>query len=76
MGTETKMIIENADEREVEAFFNRLKKMMKSFTPKLLFEESEDTEEYSQEDYNVCVYQILPYPPNTKDPKDSFIQKT
>jgi hypothetical protein len=26
--------------------------------------------------YNVSVYQVLPYPPNTKDSKDFFIQKT
>ncbi|MCX6671630.1 MAG: hypothetical protein NTX92_06900 [Euryarchaeota archaeon] len=51
--------------------------MMKSFTPKLLLEEEEeDTEEYSEEDYNICVYQMLPYPPHTKDVKDSFIQRT
>ena len=77
MGTATKMIMEKADEREVEAFYKRLMKMMKSFTPKLLLEEEEeDTEEYSEEDYNICVYQVLPYPPNTKDVKDSFIQRT
>jgi hypothetical protein len=77
MGTATKMIMEKADEREVEAFYKRLMKMMKSFTPKLLLEEEEeDAEEYSEEDYNICVYQMLPYPPNTKDPKDSFIQRT
>jgi hypothetical protein len=77
MGTATKMIMEKADEREVEAFYKRLMKMMKSFTPKLfLEEEEEDTEEYSEEDYNICVYQMLPYPPNTKDVKDSFIQRT
>jgi hypothetical protein len=77
MGTATKMIMEKADEREVEAFYKRLMKMMKSFTPKLfLEEEEEDTEEYSEEDYNICVYQVLPYPPNTKDVRDSFIQRT
>ncbi|MBN1860005.1 MAG: hypothetical protein JW840_00935 [Candidatus Thermoplasmatota archaeon] len=26
--------------------------------------------------YNISVYKILPYPPNTKDPKEFFIQKT
>jgi hypothetical protein len=77
MGTATKMMMEKVDEREGEAFFKRLMKMMKSFTPKLLLEdEEEDTEKYSEEDYNICVYQMLPYPPNTKDPKDFFIQRT
>jgi hypothetical protein len=49
---------------------------MRLFTPKSLLDEEEDTEEYSEQDYNVCVYQILPYPPNTKEPKDFFIQRT
>jgi len=76
MGTATKMIMEKADEKEVEAFLKRLSKTMKLLTPKLLLGDEEDAEEYSEEDYNVCVYQILPYPPNTKDVKDSFIQRT
>jgi hypothetical protein len=25
--------------------------------------------------YNVSVYQVLPYPPNTKDVKDFFVQR-
>jgi hypothetical protein len=76
MGTATKMIMEKVDERETEEFFKRLSKTMKLFRPKLFLDEEEDTEEYSEENYNICVYQILPYPPNTKDPKDFFIQKT
>jgi hypothetical protein len=76
MGTATKMIMENVDEKEAEAFFKRLSKTMKLFTPKFLLGEEEDAEEYSEEDYNVGLYQILPYPPNTKDVKDSFIQRT
>jgi hypothetical protein len=76
MGNTTKMIMEKTDEKEVEEFFNRLRKTMRLFTPKSLLDEEEDTEEYSEQDYNVCVYQILPYPPNTKEPKDFFIQRT
>jgi hypothetical protein len=34
-----------------------------------------DIEKQSQQDYNVAVYRILPYPPFTKDMKDFFIQK-
>jgi hypothetical protein len=26
--------------------------------------------------YNVGVYRVLPYPPNTKDAKDFFVQRT
>ena len=76
MGNTTKMIMEKTDEKEVEEFFNRLRKTMRLFTPKSLLDEEEDTEEYSEQEYNVCVYQILPYPPNTKEPKDFFIQRT
>ncbi len=35
-----------------------------------------EEEEEEQACYNVAVYTILPYPPNTKDPKDFFIQRT
>jgi len=36
----------------------------------------EDTEEEEEESYNVSVYRVLPYPPNTKDAKDFFVQRT
>jgi len=35
-----------------------------------------DEEEEIQSHYNVSVYQVLPYPPNTKDAKDFFVQRT
>ncbi len=35
-----------------------------------------EKEEEEEACYNVAVYAILPYPPNTKDPKDFFIQRT
>jgi len=75
MGTETKMRMDKDDEIYITRFLKQLQKTMKLLRPTLLLEEEED-EEYSEEDYNICVYQILPYPPNTKDPKDSFIQRT
>ncbi len=36
----------------------------------------DDLEAEEKEQYNVCMYQVRPYPPNTKDPKDFFIQRT
>ena len=36
---------------------------------------SKEEEEEIQEYYNVSVYRVLPYPLNTKDEKDFFIQK-
>lgn len=35
-----------------------------------------DEEEEQQDDYNVGVYKILPYPPHTKDPNEFFIERT
>jgi hypothetical protein len=35
-----------------------------------------DEEEEIGSYYNVCVYRVLPYPPNTKDTKDFFVQRT
>lgn len=34
-----------------------------------------DQEEEMEEYYNVSVYRVLPYPPNTKDVKDFFVQR-
>ncbi len=67
-----------AEEERITASLDKLRLLMKLFTSNVLMqkEEEEDTEEYSEEDYNVCVYQILPYPPNTKDHKEFFIQRT
>ena len=33
-------------------------------------------EEEIQSSYNVSVYRVLPYPPNTKDTKDFFVQRS
>jgi hypothetical protein len=64
---------DEADKTENEPYFKMFFKTYKFlYRIKNLDEEEEDTDE----NYNVCVYQILPYPPNTKDVKDSFIQRT
>jgi hypothetical protein len=64
---------DEADKTENEPYFKTLFKTLQFlYGQKNLAEEEEDTDE----NYNVCVYQILPYPPNTKDVKDSFIQRT
>ena len=64
---------DEADKTENEPYFKTLFKTLQFLSgQKNLDEEEEDTDE----NYNVCVYQILPYPPNTKDIKDSFIQRT
>jgi hypothetical protein len=77
MGKETKKNKKKAEEKRIEAALDKLHLMLKLFTSNVLMEnDQEDTEEYSETDYNVCVYQILPYPPNTKDPKEFFIQRT
>ncbi|MBP1662294.1 MAG: hypothetical protein H6P94_543 [Thermoplasmatales archaeon] len=77
MGKETKKNKKKAEEKRTEATLDKLHLMMKLFTSNVLLEnDQEDTEEYSEVDYNVCVYQILPYPTNTKDPKEFFIQQT
>jgi hypothetical protein len=36
----------------------------------------EEEEEEMKQYYNVAVYKVLPYPPQTKDVKDFFMQKT
>jgi hypothetical protein len=64
---------DEADKKENEPYFKTFFKTFKFlYRIKNLDEEEEDTDE----NYNVSVYQILPYPPNTKDVKDSFIQRT
>lgn len=77
MEKETKKNKKKAEEKRIETTLDKLHLMMKLYTSNVLMEnDQEDTEGYSEVDYNVCVYHILPYPPNTKDPKDFFIQRT
>jgi len=66
------------EEREQNGYF-RIFQLMEQFDAilKLLKgKKSEEEEEELVEYYNVGVYRILPYPPNTKETKDFFIQKT
>ncbi len=73
MGNEIENEKDGVGKTENEPFYKSLFKTMKLLYGKSLFDEDEEEEE---EDYNVSVYQVLPYPPNTKDPKDFFIQRT
>jgi len=64
---------DEADKTECYPHLERMFKMMQFLSRTNLIDEDE---EYTEEDYNVSVYQVLPYPPNTKDVKDFFIQRT
>ncbi len=77
MGKVTKNKKKKDEEKKTDASLDKLRLLMKLFTSNVLMQkDDEETEEYSEEDYNVCVYQILPYPPHTKDHKEFFIQRT
>ena len=52
------------DEEKLEAAMKLLEDMMGENKTKII------TEEQIKQHYNVYVYQILPYPPKTKDEKD------
>jgi preprotein translocase subunit SecA len=56
---------------EVSKKLQRTIQMISRMTTKIIKKEEEE-----EACYNVAVYAILPYPPNTKDPKDFFIQRT
>ncbi len=69
---------ENSEEEKGREDYFRIFKIMEHY--KDLFglikrKKSKEEEEEIQEYYNVSVYRVLPYPPNTKDEKDFFIQK-
>jgi hypothetical protein len=69
---------ENSDQEKEEKEYFRIFKAMERLGDPLNFwkrKKSKDQEEEIQEYYNVSVYRILPYPPNTKDEKDFFVQK-
>jgi hypothetical protein len=64
-------------EKKGEEYF-RVFKMMEHFDGliKIMMRKKiTDEEEEIEEQYNVGVYRELPYPPNTKDKKDFFVQK-
>jgi hypothetical protein len=69
---------ENSDEEKEWKYFSSILKIMELFddeTGLLKRKKKKDQEEEIQEYYNVTVYRILPYPPNTKDVKDFFVQR-
>lgn len=65
--------IQPVELQDIEEFF---KKMRRKRTLSSLFGLFEDVEEEDEESYNVSVYKVLPYPPNTKDVNESFVQRT
>jgi|GEM_PF-4822241 len=65
--------IQPVELQDIEEFF---KKMRRKLTLSSLFGPVEDVEEEDEESYNVSVYKVLPYPPNTKDVNESFVQRT
>lgn len=69
VGTKRKGEQENHEEfcKKVQ----RTLQMISGMITKIIEEEEEE-----EACYNIGVYTILPYPPNTKDPKDFFIQRT
>jgi len=69
---------ENSDEeKEGKEYFLIFKAMerLDDLLSRMMKKKRNDQEEEIQEYYNVSVYRVLPYPPNTKDEKDFFVQK-
>jgi len=69
---------ENSDEEKEGREYFMIFKAMERFDDQLSWvmrKKRKDQEEEIQEYYNVSVYRVLPYPPNTKDVKDFFVQK-
>ena len=69
---------ENSDEEKEGTEYFTIFKAMEHHTGLMglmkrikIIDQEEEIEEY----YNVYVYQVLPYPPNTKDAKDFFVQR-
>jgi hypothetical protein len=69
---------ENSDEEKERKDYFMIFKMMEHHVNLLklmkrikITDQEEEIEEY----YNVTVYRVLPYPPNTKDVKDFFVQR-
>jgi hypothetical protein len=72
MGKRKKKEKKQLDAQALQRLNNGTLKDLRFFYKKLL----EDLEAEEKETYNVCLYQLRPYPPNTKDIKDFFIQRT
>jgi hypothetical protein len=71
---------ENSKDKEAWNKYSMIFQMMEqydNFLKRLKGKKSEEEEEEQLEEYyNVCVYRMLPYPPNTKEVKDFFVQRT
>ena len=69
---------ENSDEEKEGREYFMIFKAMERFDDLLSWvmrKKRKDQEEEIQEYYKVSVYRMLPYPPNTKDVKDFFVQR-
>jgi len=69
---------ENIDEEKEWKNLSSILKIMEIFDDEMGLvkrKKRKDQEEEIQEYYNVSVYRVLPYPPNTKDEKDFFVQR-
>jgi hypothetical protein len=71
---------ENSKDEEAWNKYSMIFQMMEQLETSLKLlkrkKSKEEEEEQLEEYYNVCVYRILPYPPNTKQTKDFFVQRT
>ena len=65
---------EEKEGREYFMIFKAMERLDDLFT-RAMRKKKKDQEEEIQEYYNVSVYRMLPYPPNTKDVKDFFVQR-
>ncbi len=64
------------DKTENKPFWTTLFDTPRLRLRKSIFDFLNESEEDTAESYNVAVYKVLPYPPNTKHVKDFFIERT
>jgi hypothetical protein len=69
---EESLLLLSLENIEDENVFQQLWKRLKLLRRR---KKKAENEEDDAEQYNVSVYQILPYPPHTRNIKDFFIQK-
>jgi hypothetical protein len=72
MGKRNKKEKKQIDPQALQRLNNGTLKDLRHFYKKLI----EDLEAEEKETYNVCLYEVRPYPPGTKNFKDFFIQRT
>jgi hypothetical protein len=71
MGRQSKKGNKKLEKEALERLNNGILQDLRSYYKKLI----EDLETEEQENYNICLYQIAPYPPNTKELKDFYLQR-